>query len=202
MECSSASPLVLEKSLWECGYTHVAGVDEAGRGCLAGPVVAAAVILPQGLQIEGVRDSKKLSARAREEVCERIRASAISIGVGICTPEEIDQLNILWAAMEAMRRAVSQLLPPPDYLLIDGNTSIPDSQWPAKTVIQGDGRCHTIAAASIIAKTTRDQIMRELHAEYPTYGWERNVGYPTKDHYNALARYGPTPYHRASFRLA
>ena len=202
MEYSSTSSLTIETPLWEHGYNHIAGVDEAGRGCLAGPVVAAAVILPRGLRIEGVKDSKKLSARAREEMCECIRGSAVSIGVGICTPEEIDRLNILWASMEAMRRAVLELLPPPDYLLIDGNTAIPDAEWPGETVIRGDALCHTIAAASIVAKTARDRLMRELHADYPAYGWCHNVGYPTKDHYEALAHHGPTPHHRHSFRLA
>lgn len=193
--------LNLELNLQTRGYRRIAGVDEAGRGCLAGPVVAAAVILPAGCLVDGVNDSKKLSPTAREEAFERIRASAVCVGVGLCTPEEIDCLNILWASMEAMRRAVLELQPAPDYLLIDGNTPIPDAPWPLETVVKGDACCHSIAAASIIAKVTRDRLMRTLHDEHPHYGWHHNVGYPTRDHYNALAQHGPTPHHRQTFRL-
>ncbi|HET6568032.1 MAG TPA: ribonuclease HII [Rhodothermales bacterium] len=193
--------LDLETSLLARGYRHVAGVDEAGRGCLAGPVVAAAVVLPPGCMIEGVDDSKKLSPKAREEVFERIREAAACVGVGLCTPEEIDELNILWAAMEAMRRAVLELHPAPDHLLIDGNTVFPDSPWPFETIVKGDTCCHSIAAASIVAKVTRDRLMRGLHDEHPHYGWQHNVGYPTRDHYDALAHHGPTPHHRRTFRL-
>lgn len=193
--------LDLEQPLWSQGYVHIAGVDEAGRGCLAGPVVAGAVVLPQGEMIPGVNDSKKLKAAQREAVLEEIQAKAIAIGVGICSPQTIDELNILWAAMEAMRRAAVDLTPEPDYLLIDGNRCFPDASWPLQTVIKGDAKSHTIAAASIVAKVTRDRLMQMLHEEYPAYGWSRNVGYPTKDHYAALAEHGPTPYHRHSFRL-
>ena len=190
-----------EQDLWSRGYRFVAGIDEAGRGCLAGPVVAGAVILPQGATIAGVDDSKKLKAAEREAVFDAICDQAVAVGVGMCSPEQIDKLNILWAAMEAMRRAAADLTPTPDFLLIDGNRCFPDSSWPYQTVIKGDAHSHTIAAASIIAKVTRDRLMHLLHEEYPAYAWHQNVGYPTKAHYAALAEHGPTPYHRHSFRL-
>ena len=180
----------------------MAGVDEAGRGCLAGPVVAAAVILPEGITLDGVDDSKKLSAARRDDLFEAIRQDAVAVGVGLCSPEQIDAMNILWAAMEAMRRAAADLLPGPDFLLIDGNRCFPEAAWPYETIIKGDARSQSIAAASIIAKVTRDRIMRLLHEEFPAYGWQQNVGYPTQAHYAALAEHGPTPYHRRSFRLA
>ncbi len=197
----SSPTLALEENLWHRGYRHVAGLDEAGRGCLAGPVVAGAVILPQGVMIAGVDDSKKLKAAEREAVFEAIRARALAVGVGMCSPEQIDSMNILWAAMEAMRRAAAALVPGPDFLLIDGNRCFPKSPWPYQTVVKGDAHSHTIAAASIVAKVTRDRLMHQLDEEFPAYGWRQNVGYPTKAHYAALAEHGPTPYHRRSFRL-
>lgn len=194
--------LDIEKDYWQRGYTHLAGVDEAGRGCLAGPVVAAAVIFPQNTLLEQVNDSKKISPVKREELASVIQESALSIGIGLCSPQEIDRLNILWAAMEAMRRAVADLnKPSPDFLLIDGNRCFPDSVWPYETLIKGDARSFTIAAASIIAKTTRDRLMRDMHTDFPHYGWDTNMGYPTASHYEALAAHGPTPFHRYSFRL-
>jgi ribonuclease HII len=202
MQVDAKPALEHEALLWAAGYSRIAGVDEAGRGCLAGPVVAAAVILPQHVTIEGVDDSKKLTAATREDLYERIHKVAVSIGVGICWPEEIDRLNILWAAMEAMRKAVAALTPGPDYLLIDGHTCFPNSPWPVETIIGGDACCHTIAAASVIAKVTRDRMMHDLHLDFPNYGWLTNVGYPTPAHYAALAQHGPTPLHRRSFRLA
>ncbi len=198
----SSPTLDLETALWRRGYRRVAGVDEAGRGCLAGPVVAAAVILPQGVTLPGVADSKRLKAPQREAAFGAIRAVAVAVGVGVCSPQQIDELNILWAAMEAMRRAAADLAPGPDFLLIDGNRCFPEPAWPVRTVVKGDARSHSVAAASIVAKVTRDRIMHLLHEEYPAYGWHRNVGYPTPDHYAALAAHGPTPYHRRSFRLA
>jgi len=191
-----------EVRCWQQGYRWVAGVDEVGRGCLAGPVVAAAVILPPHVQLDGVRDSKQLRPEVREKLAEQIRAQALAIGIGMCTPEEIDRLNILNAALEAMRRAVANLELTPDYLLIDGNRCFSDPPCPAETIVKGDRRSLLIAAASIIAKTTRDALMQQLHEEFPVYGWDRNVGYPTRTHYEALARYGPSPYHRRSFRLS
>ena len=193
--------LDLESALWQRGYRHVAGVDEAGRGCLAGPVVAAAVILPPDEAITDLNDSKKLTATQRAALFEAIQAQAVAVGIGLCAPEVVDDMNILWAAMEAMRRAATNLTPRPDFLLIDGNRCFPDSPWPFDTVVKGDTRSQAIAAASVVAKVTRDRIMHLLHEEYPAYGWKRNVGYPTKEHYAALATHGPSPYHRCSFRL-
>jgi ribonuclease HII len=193
--------LYFERELWTSGFRLVAGVDEAGRGCLSGPVVAAAVVFPPELILPGVDDSKKLSASAREQARARILESSIAHGIGLCSPHEIDELNILWAAMEAMKRAVEALQTGPDFLLIDGNRCFPDSQWPLRTIVNGDARSHTIAAASILAKTHRDQLMLELDKEYPGYGWASNKGYPTKEHYAGLASLGSTPHHRMSFRL-
>lgn len=196
-----SSLLDAERRLWTRGYQRIAGLDEAGRGCLAGPVVAAAVILPHGASIPAIRDSKSLSEAKRMAAREAIEAEALSVSVGICSPEEIDELNILWAAMEAMRRAASDCVPGPDFLLVDGNRCFEDSPWPYETVVKGDTSSQSIAAASIIAKTERDAMMRQLHDEHPAYGWESNVGYPTQAHYAALAEHGATPYHRQSFTL-
>ena len=193
--------LDIERSLWNRGITWIAGVDEAGRGCLAGPVVAAAVIFPRNRLIEGVKDSKVLSSSERDRLADIIRQQATAVGIGSCTAAEIDELNILWAAMEAMRRAVCSLSTEPDFVLVDGNTHFPNPVWPVRTVVKGDARSHTIAAASILAKTARDRIMAALHDEFPMYGWASNVGYPTAGHYRALVKHGPSPYHRRSFRL-
>lgn len=195
------SDLAFEMSCWDKGIKHVAGTDEAGRGCLAGPVVAAAVILRPGVRIEGVTDSKALSASARARYAEQIRQQALAWCVAECSPEEIDRMNILWAAMEAMRRAVHGLSVLPDHVLIDGNTAIPKLTIPARTIIKGDTRSHSIAAASILAKTHRDERMKALDRTYPGYGWDTNMGYPTTAHYEGLARLGPTPCHRRSFNL-
>lgn len=151
--------------------------------------------------VEGVNDSKKLSPQKRAELAGEITKNAISVGVGLCSPEEVDKLNILWAAMEAMKRAVQHLSISPDFLLIDGNRAFPDSPWALETLVKGDARSSTIAAASIIAKTVRDDMMVALHDEYPEYGWNQNMGYPTKKHYEAIAVHGITPYHRKSFKL-
>lgn len=193
--------LQYETRIWSSGYRLLAGVDEVGRGCLAGPVVAAAVIFPPNVTVDGVRDSKTLSPRRRSELAEDIRKVALSVGIGICSPAEIDELNVFHASLEAMRRAVGSLSPAPDYLLIDGNRCFNGAACPAEAIVKGDRLCHAIAAASIIAKTTRDEIMHALHRDYPAYHWEHNVGYPTRAHYDALAEYGPSPHHRRSFRL-
>ncbi len=190
-----------EYQLLKAGYSRVAGVDEAGRGCLAGPVVAAAVILDPGARITEVRDSKKLSSGMREHLRSRIFEHAVSVGIGICSPSEIDELNILWASMEAMRRALENLNQPADVALVDGNTEIPDSPCPQQTIVSGDATCESIAAASIIAKTERDAIMFDLSTDYAMYGWDTNKGYPTRAHYDALVEYGPSRFHRKSFRL-
>jgi len=193
--------LALERGLWNRGFTLVAGIDEAGRGSLSGPVVAAAVILPVEHRIEGVEDSKRLRPETRRRLAGEIRERAVAVGVGSCSPAEIDRMNILQAALEAMRRATSELSPAPDFLLVDGNVCFTHPPAPARTVVRGDARCHAIAAASIIAKTWRDAHMAHLHQEYPEYGWSANMGYGTEAHYRALARFGPTPHHRRTFRL-
>ena len=195
------STLAHEREFWQAGYRFVAGVDEAGRGCLAGPVVAAAVILPPEARIRGVKDSKQLAQDVREKLRAKIERKAVAIGVGVCSPEEIDRLNILWASMRAMRRAVAALQVRPQHLLIDGNRCFPDSPWSYSTIVDGDVHSHTVAAASIVAKTHRDRMMRELHDAHPEYQWFTNVGYPTRAHYEAIRQFGPTSLHRKSFRL-
>lgn len=192
----------LESALWQHGWPRVAGVDEAGRGCLAGPVVAAAVVLAPDMRIDGLDDSKKLTPAARETLFEIIVADALAVGIGKGSPAEIDELNILHASLAAMRRAVQNLALTPDYLLIDGNCPIADAPWPQETVVKGDARSLSIAAASIVAKVTRDRLMVRLHDDYPEYGWDGHKGYPTASHYAALRTHGPSPHHRRSFRLA
>lgn len=194
--------LSLEHPLWQTGYQWIAGVDEAGRGCLAGPVVAAAVVLAPETRIPGLDDSKKLSAMARDAMVDLVTAEALAVGVGQCSPAEIDEWNILQASLEAMRRAVQDLVLSPDYLLIDGNQAIAHAPWPQQTVVKGDARSLSIAAASVVAKVTRDRLMVRLHADFPAYGWAGHKGYPTASHYEALRRHGPSPHHRQSFRLA
>ena len=196
------SDLAFERKLWTEGVAHVAGVDEAGRGCLAGPVVAGAVILPQEVRIEGVTDSKLLREERRTELASLIKEKALAWSVASCSAAEIDEMNILWAAMEAMRRAVEGLNVAAEYVLIDGNTSIPKLGVWSEAIIKGDSRSHTIAAASILAKTHRDALMKELHVEHPAYGWITNVGYPTTAHYDALRNHGVTNHHRRTFRLS
>ena len=187
-----------ERRIWKIGKLP-AGVDEAGRGPLAGPVVAAAVILPKECEVNGLNDSKKLSHQKREILFDQIKAVAVSIGVGIIEPDEIDRINILRAALLAMEGAVMKLNPKPDFLLIDGNrkTSL---LIPQETVIGGDSTCNSIAAASIIAKVTRDLIMDDYHNIHPEYNFKKHKGYPTKEHFDALRKFGPCPIHRKTFR--
>lgn len=176
-----------------------AGVDEAGRGPLAGPVVAAAVILPEEPALDGIDDSKKLSHLRRKEMLERITDTAISFAVGIVEPEKIDEINILRASLLAMETAVNNLDTRPDFLLIDGNrrTSL---LIPQNTIIKGDSRCCSIAAASIIAKVTRDTIMEKYDDLYPEYNFKKHKGYPTTEHMEAIKKFGPCPIHRRTFR--
>ena len=181
--------------------TIEAGCDEAGRGCLAGSVYAAAVILPADYSNPKLNDSKQLSARQRYVLREEIERDAVAWALGIVTPAEIDQLNILRASITAMHRAVSQLSVQPAFLLIDGNRFIPYPGIPHACIIKGDATYLSIAAASILAKTYRDDYMNQLHAEYPQYGWNHNAGYPTAQHRRAIREYGPTPYHRRTFNL-
>ena len=191
----------IEASLWQRGFAHVAGIDEAGRGALAGPVVAAAVILSPGIALPGIDDSKKLRPRRREQLFHTICRRALAVSVSTRDAARIDEVNILQATLAAMREAAGTLSVVPDFVLIDGNRAFADSPWPLRTIIKGDTRCQSIAAASIVAKVSRDRIMHALHRNFPTYGWQTNVGYPTRAHYAALAAAGPTPHHRRSFRL-
>jgi len=178
-----------------------AGCDEAGRGCLAGPVVAAAVILPKNYKHPVLTDSKQLSARQRTELREEIMNSAIAWGIGVIDNNEIDEINILRASIKAMHLAVDSLKVKPQFLLIDGNRFFPYRDIGYTTIIKGDSLYFSIAAASVLAKTYRDELMNELHSEYPLYGWNRNKGYGTAGHRKAILEYGITPYHRKSFSL-
>lgn len=178
-----------------------AGCDEAGRGCLAGPVVAAAVILPADYSHQRLNDSKKLSEKVRIQLEEDVKKDAIAYAVGIVDPKEIDEINILNASFLAMHRAIDQLNQIPDWLLIDGNRFNEHPTIPHECIIKGDGKYLSIAAASIIAKNYRDQLMRDLAENHPEYGWHTNVGYPTKKHREAIKNHGTTSYHRLSFQL-
>ena len=178
-----------------------AGCDEAGRGCLAGSVFAAAVILPEDYVNEGLNDSKKLTPMRRYELRDEIERDALAWAVGAVTPEEIDKINILNASILAMHRALDQLEVRPEAIIVDGNRFKPYRFIPYNTVVKGDGKYLSIAAASILAKTYRDDYMDSLAREYPQYAWDVNKGYPTKAHREAIAKYGITPYHRKSFRL-
>ena len=175
-----------------------AGLDEAGRGCLAGPVVAAAVILPPDFDIAGLNDSKQLTARKREALRVRIEAEA-DWCVAMASPQEIDEINILNASFEGMSLAVARLDPPPEFLAIDGNRFRTRLELPYRCVVKGDGKYADIAAASVLAKTHRDEYMLRLAEEYPQYGWKKNKGYPTREHRLAIREYGLTPHHRLSF---
>lgn len=191
-----------EHTMWEIedslGLELICGVDEAGRGPLAGPVCAAAVILPKHLQIPGLTDSKKLTDKKRRELFPIIQKQAIAYGIGLASESEIDEINILQATFLAMRRALDQLSVRPEIALIDGNRET-DFGLPVKTVVKGDSLSANIAAASILAKVTRDNLMVELAQQYPEYGFEIHKGYGTKAHYEALRTYGPCPIHRRSF---
>ena len=178
-----------------------AGCDEAGRGCLAGAVYAAAVILPDGYQNELLNDSKQLSERRRYQLRQQIEQDAVAWAVGIVNPEEIDQINILNASILAMHRALDQLQVRPQAVIVDGNRFKKYHDLPHTTIVKGDGKYLAIAAASILAKTYRDDYMLQLAEEYPQYDWRSNKGYPTQKHRNAIRDYGATPYHRKSFNL-
>ena len=178
-----------------------AGCDEAGRGCLAGSVYAAAVILPPDYQNELLNDSKKLTAKKRYALREEIERDAIGWAVGIVTPEEIDKINILNASFLAMHRALDQLQVRPEAVIVDGNRFKPYQDLPSTTIVKGDGKYLSIAAASILAKTYRDDYMLSLAEEYPQYDWQSNMGYPTKKHRQAIREHGITPYHRKSYNL-
>ncbi len=187
-----------EKELIDSGYNIICGVDEAGRGPLAGPVYAAAVILPFGLDIKGINDSKKLSEKKRDELFDLIIQNALAYSVAFSTVEEIENINILNASQLAMNRAVETLNIKVDYALIDGNIAR-GFQIPCKTVIKGDALSPSIAAASILAKVSRDRFCIEMHEQYPEYSFNKHKGYGTKAHYEAIKEYGPCPFHRKSF---
>ena len=178
-----------------------AGCDEAGRGCLAGPVTAAAVILPPDFHNELLNDSKQLTERQREALRPVVEREAIAWAVAMVDAHEIDRINILNASILAMHRAIDQLKVRPEALLIDGNRFRPYRDIPHTTIVKGDGKMMSIAAASVLAKTHRDELMRRLHNEFPLYGWNRNKGYPTREHRAAIAAHGTTPYHRITFQL-
>lgn len=188
----------IEDSFAQQGYQVICGVDEAGRGPLAGPVCAAAVILPPHLELPGLDDSKKLSDKRRRELFPQIKEQAIAYGIAFASEAEIDEINILQATFLAMERAMAQLSVKPDLALIDGNRQ-KDFGLPVQTVVHGDSRSASIAAASILAKVTRDDYMLELHEKYPQYGFDVHKGYGTRRHYDALREFGASPAHRESF---
>lgn len=192
----------IEYDLRVKGIIRIAGIDEAGRGCLAGPVVAAAVILPTIFNLPDLNDSKKLTAKKREELFILINKQACAVSIGIIDNITIDKINILQATLEAMKQAVTKLPVKPDYLLIDGNKTIESSDIKQKAIVKGDSKSVSIAAASIIAKVTRDKIMLELAQEYPEYGFSKNKGYGTEKHRESIFNYGQCPIHRKTFNVS
>lgn len=196
--------LTEEKKLFSQGYKIIGAIDEAGRGPLAGPVVAACVIFKANISINNeltaVNDSKKLSEKTREHLFEPIKQNFIEVGVGICDHKTIDKINILQAAFLAMKKAISSVKNKPDFIIIDGGAELPNCSIPQKVYVKGDERLFTIAAASIIAKVTRDRIMQEMHKLYPDYDFNKHKGYGTKLHLDKLKQYGPCPIHRLSFK--
>jgi ribonuclease HII len=197
-ELSSASTLHFERQARSNGFRAVAGIDEAGRGPLAGPVVAAAVILPESFDLPGLTDSKQLSEKTRERLYPLIRTQALAVGIGVARAEEIDRVNILQATLRSMMRAVGRLQLPPDFLLVDGNVPIP-LPLPQQALVKGDSRSLSIAAASVVAKVVRDRIMCALDRLHPGYGFAGHKGYGSAAHRAAIARLGPCPCHRRTF---
>ena len=190
---------LFEKKAFNKGFSRIAGIDEAGRGPLAGPVVSAAVIIPISLQIPGISDSKKLSPQKRDYLYEKIYDSAVSVGIGIVDPFEIDRINILQAALLSMAMAVENLAPQPDCLLIDG-TFLISSTLPQEAIPKGDALSASIAAASIVAKVSRDRLMERYHEDYPQFEFSKHKGYPTKAHKQAIQKFGCCPIHRRTFK--
>jgi ribonuclease HII len=193
-----SAPYRYEAQAWRTGVARVAGVDEAGRGPLAGPVVAAAVILDPGRRIRGLADSKLLLPERREALDAEIRARALAVGIGVVDHATIDRINILQATRRAMAEALARLAPPPDLVITDF-VALPALPCPQRNLVDGDARCASVAAASIVAKVTRDRLMREADILYPAYGFARHKGYATPDHLAALDRHGPCPFHRRTF---
>ena len=178
-----------------------AGTDEAGRGCLAGPVTAAAVILPENFNLDLLNDSKQLSEKIREKLKPQIEELALSFAFTHLEPKIIDEINILNASIKAMQLSICKLNPIPQYIIVDGNRFKPINNIPFSTIVKGDGKYLSIAAASVLAKTYRDEYMDKIHEEFPMYNWKKNKGYPTAEHREAIRKYGPCKYHRMSFRL-
>ena len=183
------------------GFSLEAGTDEAGRGCLSGPVVAAAVILPEDFTHPFLNDSKQLSEKKREEVRPFIEAHALAFGVSFVWQQEVDEINVLQASITGMHRAITALKITPEFIIVDGNKFRDYKQIPHKTIVKGDAKYLSIAAASVLAKTYRDDYMRKIHQEFPMYNWAKNKGYPTKEHRDAIRAFGATEYHRKTFRL-
>ena len=197
---SDRDPLEYERQLWGRGIARVAGVDEVGRGPLAGPVVAAAVILAEGVEIEGAVDSKTLTPAARSELAREIHERAAAVAIGAASAREIDRINILRATARAMNRALRRLPVAPDHVVVDG-LPVRDLEWEHDAVVGGDGVVHSIACASIVAKVCRDRLMTRLAGRYPGYGWKHNMGYATRQHREAVRERGLTPHHRTTFGL-
>nr|WP_217988410.1 ribonuclease HII [Aliifodinibius salipaludis] len=196
----STDRIMFERQLWGEEYERVMGLDEVGRGCLSGPVVAAGVIFEPGTFVEAIRDSKKLTLAERKKLTKQIKKEALYWTIQWCNPSEIDELNILHASIKAMTKCAEAEDANPDYLLVDGNR-FSSGLCPHKCIVGGDDRSMSIAAASIIAKVYRDEWMIKLHEEYPHYGWDTNVGYPTAKHFKGLKKHGATKFHRQSFNL-
>lgn len=182
-------------------FDNECGTDEAGRGCLAGPVTAAALILPEVFELDLLNDSKQLSEKIREKLKPIIEEKAISFSVTHLDPKIIDEINILNASIKAMQECITKLNPRPNYIIVDGNRFKPINDIPFSTIIKGDSKYMSIAAASVLAKTYRDEYMNKIHEEFPMYNWKKNKGYPTLEHREAIRKYGTTKYHRMSFRL-
>ncbi|OSY87531.1 ribonuclease HII [Tenacibaculum holothuriorum] len=183
------------------GKVLEAGTDEAGRGCLSGPVVAAAVILPEDFEHEFLNDSKQLTEKKRRELRPFIEKNALSYAIAFLDQSEVDELNVLQASITGMHRSIADLEPQPEFIIIDGNKFKPYKDVPHQTIVKGDAKYMSIAAASVLAKTYRDEYMEKIHQEYPAYNWKKNKGYPTKEHREAIRTHGATPYHRKSFKL-
>ena len=182
-------------------FQYECGTDEAGRGCLAGPVTAAAILLPDDFKLDLLNDSKQLSEKVREQLKPIIEEKAISFAIKNIEPNIIDEINILNASIKAMQECILELNPTPIYIIVDGNRFKPINNIPFSTIIKGDSKYMSIAAASVLAKTYRDEYMNKIHEEFPMYNWKQNKGYPTKEHREAIRKYGTTKYHRMSFRL-
>ena len=200
MKIKHIDRLAIEKQLWSEGFQRVMGLDEVGRGCLAGPVVAAAVIFKQGINIPEIRDSKKIPAAERIELAKEIKSKALYWTIKEGSIAMINRLNILWASIETMKECADEVGANPDYLLVDGNRYT-TSLIPYTCLVKGDDRSLSIGAASILAKVYRDELMSKLHNDFPEFGWDQNVGYPTPKHKKALIEFGFTEYHRRSFKL-